>query len=61
MKGILTNWKTTLFGGVPGAALIVNGITTKNWLELIGGIGTLLTALFAKDYNVSGAGVPKPE
>lgn len=61
MKGIFINWKTSLFGGVPGAALIADGITTKNWLEAVGGLGVLLASLFAKDYNVTGTGKTEGE
>lgn len=48
------NWKTTVFGGVPGLGMIVDGIMTKNWGQVAGGIGLLLVAVFAKDAGKSG-------
>jgi hypothetical protein len=58
----MKNWKTLVFGTIAGlpAILASLGITTagkaQTVVQLIGGIGTLLFGLFAKDKNVTGAG-----
>lgn len=53
----MKNWKTTVFGGTPGAGLIIDGIMSKNWAQVAGGVGLLLVAIFAKDGNVTGGTV----
>lgn len=50
----MNNWKTTLFGGIPGIGIIIEGITTQNWNNVVMGVGLLLTAIFAKDAGTSG-------
>jgi hypothetical protein len=53
----LANWKTTFFGGVPGLGIIIDGVMSKNWPQVAGGVGLLLVSLFAKDSNVTGGTV----
>jgi hypothetical protein len=53
----ITSWKTSLFGGVPGLGIIIDGIIAKNWAQVAGGVGLLLVSVFAKDSNVSGTQV----
>ena len=58
------NWKTTLFGVLAGIAQITpvltgEGIHVGHWggsdfLQIGGGIATLLLGLYAKDKNVTG-------
>jgi len=50
----MKNWKTTLFGGVPGLGIIIDGIISQNWPQVAGGVGLLLVAIFAKDSDVTG-------
>lgn len=50
----MKNWKTTLFGGVPGLGIIIEGVITQNWSNVAMGVGLLLTAIFANDAGTSG-------
>jgi hypothetical protein len=52
----MRNWKTTLFGGAPGLGMIVDGIMTKNWGQVAGGVGLVLVSIFAKDAGTTGEG-----
>ena len=49
MKKLLQNLKTSIFGAVAGLPLIAEGITHKNFVQIISGIGALLVGLLAKD------------
>jgi hypothetical protein len=49
MKRFLKNIKTTVFGAVAGLPILIDGIVTKDIGKILGGIGALLTGLFAKD------------
>jgi len=49
MRRFLNNIKTTVFGAVAGLPLLVDGIVSKDIAKILGGIGTLLVGLFAKD------------
>lgn len=51
MKTIINNIKTSLAGCFAGLPMILDGITSKNWLQIISGIGILITGLLAKDAN----------
>jgi len=51
MKLILNNIKTSLAGAFAGFPMILDGISSKNWLQIISGIGILITGLLAKDAN----------
>lgn len=54
MNALLKSWKTTVFGGVPGLAMMVEGVQSKNYGIALGGLGILLVSIFAKDHNVTG-------
>jgi hypothetical protein len=49
MRRFLNNIKTTIFGAVAGLPLLIDGIASKDFAKIFGGIGALLTGLFAKD------------
>lgn len=49
MKTILKNIKTSIAGSIAGLPLILDGLATKNWVQIISGIGILITGLLAKD------------
>jgi len=49
MRRFLNNIKTTIFGAVAGLPLLIDGIANKDFAKIFGGIGALLTGLFAKD------------
>lgn len=49
MKRFFNNIKTTMFGALAGLPLLVDGIASKDITKILGGIGTLLVGLFAKD------------
>jgi hypothetical protein len=49
MRRFLNNIKTTVFGALAGLPLLVDGIATKDLTKILGGVGTLLVGLFAKD------------
>jgi len=51
MKHILQNLKTSIFGAVAGLPIIVEGIQSKNTIQIISGLGALLVGLMAKDAN----------
>jgi hypothetical protein len=51
MKRILKNIKTSIAGSIAGLPMIINGFATNNWVEIISGIGILITGLLAKDAN----------
>lgn len=52
----MKNWQTTIMGGVPGIGVVIDGIMTKNWGQVAGGIGLILVAIFAKDAGKTGEG-----
>lgn len=49
MKTILKNIKTSLAGSIAGLPLILDGLASKNWVQIVSGIGILITGLLAKD------------
>lgn len=49
MKTILKNIKTSIAGSIAGLPLILDGLATKNWVQIVSGIGILITGLLAKD------------
>jgi hypothetical protein len=49
MKHILKNFRTTVFGGFPGLAILVAGLSEKQYDKALYGAGLLLVALFASD------------
>lgn len=49
MKKVLKNLKTTIVGAFAGLPLLIQGISTKNVMEIITGAGIFLTGLFAAD------------
>jgi len=51
----MKNWMTSAGGLTVGLPMIIEGISTKNWMLVLAGVGALLTGLAAKDNNVSGA------
>jgi hypothetical protein len=54
---IITNWVTTALGSIGGVPQIIQGYTSipKNWSLIIGGVGTLLLGLAAKDAGRTGS------
>jgi hypothetical protein len=49
MKKVLKNIKTTIVGAFAGLPLLIQGIASKNIMEIITGAGIFLTGLFAAD------------
>lgn len=49
MRTILKNIKTSLAGSIAGLPMILEGLASKNWIQIISGIGILITGLLAKD------------
>jgi hypothetical protein len=49
MKTILKNIKTSLAGSIAGLPMILEGFASNNWVQIISGIGILITGLLAKD------------
>lgn len=56
----MKNWKTTLFGAITALGVYFSTVTDPSWLSTVGqvmtGLGALMTGVFAKDSNVTGAG-----
>jgi len=50
----MKNWMTSAGGLTVGLPMIIDGISTKNWMMVLAGIGAILTGLAAKDSNVTG-------
>lgn len=50
----MKNWKTTVGGGIPAVSIIVNGVATHDWPQVLFGVGLLLVSFFAKDFDVTG-------
>jgi hypothetical protein len=51
MKKVLKNIKTTIFGAFAGLPILIQGISSKNIMEIITGASIFLTGLFAADAN----------
>jgi uncharacterized membrane protein len=49
MKHVLKNIKTTIFGAFAGLPVLVEGITHRNFMQIITGASIFLTGLFAAD------------
>ena len=49
MKTIIKNIKTSIAGSIAGLPLILEGFASNNWVQIISGIGILITGLLAKD------------
>ena len=49
MKTIIKNIKTSIAGSIAGLPMIIEGFASNNWVQIISGIGILITGLLAKD------------
>lgn len=49
MKTILKNIKTSIAGSIAGLPMLLNGISAKDPVQIISGLGILITGLLAKD------------
>jgi hypothetical protein len=49
MKHILKNIKTTICGAFAGLPIIVEGIASRNYIQVVTGLSIFLTGLFAAD------------
>ena len=49
MKRIFKNIKTTICGAFAGLPIIVEGIASRNYIQVVTGFSILLTGLFAAD------------
>lgn len=60
----MVNWKTTLAGSLGALGVYFSTVPDPKWLQVVGqvlvGLGSFLTGLFAKDFNVSNAQTPGP-
>lgn len=55
LRNITKSWQTTVFGGIPGLAIAVEGYTEGNWLKCVLGISTMIAFALSKDASVTGA------
>jgi len=53
MKALLKNLKTTIAGSIAGLPMILNGISAKDPVQVISGLGILITGLLAKDAHTT--------
>lgn len=49
MKIILKNLKTSIAGSIAGLPMFLNGVSQKDPVQIISGLGILITGLLAKD------------
>ncbi len=49
MKKVLKNIKTTICGAFAGLPIVIEGIASRNYIQVVTGLSIFLTGLFASD------------
>jgi hypothetical protein len=51
MKRVFKNIKTTICGAFAGLPIVIEGIASRNLIQVITGVSIFLTGLFAADHK----------